>query len=983
MRDSVAIIGMSIRTSGARDINEFWDLIRNAESGRHTLDHIELARRGVPYHRYTHADFVPVTYPLKQALEFDTEAFRFSATEAELTDPQHRLLLEECYRAVESSGHYIGSLPGVVGVYLGAKPSNHGALLERELWASGDNLELTRLAIGNHPDYLSSRVAYKYGLTGPALTVQTACSSSAVAIHLASQAILSGECDSAIVGGVAYDLQDAGYLYSEGGIYSKRGLCEPFMTTADGTVEGNGAVALFLRRLDVAVAAGDPVLAVIAGTAVNNDGQDRAGFSAPGVKGQIAVIEEALDVAELTADRIGLFEAHGTGTGIGDTLEVEAAARAWSAHGATRENCRLTSIKANVGHLAAAAGAAGVVAAVLAMQHEEIPPNLPLTHGATPMDLSDTPFVLSGEVVAWPRGEEPRHAAVSSFGLGGTNAHLILSDADISGPSRQTPQRTWQLLPLSADDSERLDQSVHNVRDLVNGASAEERSGLGRTLRTGRPSLAVRTSVVVSTHPSQADADWPVPASFSRPAEQHPDVIYLLPGQGGRTTAAAHELYTAEPAFAQSVDRGLALMRPLLTPRTYERIVAAFHEGSHTGDTEVAQPVLHLTSVGVHAFLDRLGLRPTAVLGHSVGEVTGAYLTGILSFEDAVRAVCRRASAMAEMAPGVMLAVRAAVEDLHGLPEECCVSVVNGPRAVVVGAAAGAADALMDWLDRQDMQYRQLETSHAFHHPSMSGAAIRFTQHLHGVEMKPPTLPLMSCRSGQWLTDLEATDPAYWGSQLRDRVDFARAVRTTATRYPDAVYVEIGPGTSLVSAVHRGGVAPEHCMAALPGADAHKTLLSTVGRLWERGLPVDWTAYGEGDDASRAVAPPRIFRGTPVLHARLAGMTPAIDPVDLDLRPRQDLSAFVAGPGPEPADELQPLVDEVVTCWAAVLGGAPGVADDFFAAGGDSISAGQLVARLRAVYPVDIPIHLPLTARTPQAIARALDSILIDAIANS
>ncbi|WP_369036289.1 type I polyketide synthase [Streptomyces adonidis] len=982
MHDQVAVVGMALRTSGADDIHQFWDLLRNGRSGRTELSHADLSRRGVPSPRYTHHEYVPVTYPLENSLAFDTEAFRFSVAEAEITDPQHRLMLEGCYRAVENSGHYIGSLPGIVGVYLGARPSNHGALIGRELWEQADTLDLTRLGIGNDPDYLSNRVSYKYGLTGPALTVQTACSTSAVAIHLAVQAILAGECDSAITGGVSMDLQDAGYLYREGGIYSRRGLCEPFMATADGTVEGNGVAALFLRRLDLAVADGDRVLAVIAGTAVNNDGRARAGFAAPGVVGQRTVIEEALEVAQLKADQIGMFEAHGTGTSVGDALEVEAASHAYLGKGGVSRSCRLHSIKANVGHLAAAAGAAGVIAAILALRHEEIPPNLPLVHGVTPVELGATPFFLSDEVRPWRRGKAPRYAAVSSFGLGGTNAHLILGDADDIQFPRQGQRRGWQLLPLSADDPTRLTDTVRATRTLVEEACAEDRHGIGHTLRTGRPALGVRTCALVPADPAEPGAQWSPSDTFTEPGDHSPDIVYLLPGQGGTASDAAHRLYLAEAEFRATVDRGLTAMRRFVTQDTYARIVAAFEHGSHTGDTQVAQPVLHLVSLGIHAVLEHLGVRPAAILGHSVGEVTGACLSGVLSFEDAARAVCDRATAMADMAPGAMFAVRASVEDLHGLPEGCAVSVVNGPRASVVSAAADAVRPLLEWLDRRHAEHRRLDTSHAFHHQSMTAAATRFAQQLTQTDLAAPRIPLMSCRSGDWLTGPEAADPVYWGGQLRDRVEFARAVRTAATRFPDAMYVQLGPGTSLVRAMQLGGVSPDQCLAALPGegADAHKSLLWTVGRLWERGAEVDWAAYAEADSGLRAPAPPRLLKTTPILHPSLSGLTPAIDPADLDRRTASP-AATARTEGAE--DELQPLVEAVTGCWAEVLGAAPAPQDDFFSQGGDSIAAAQLVARLRSIFPVDIPVHLPLTARSPQGIARALDDLFIASIVNS
>ncbi|MGH8875837.1 MAG: polyketide synthase, partial [Stackebrandtia sp.] len=344
MTDRVAIVGASIRTAGARDGAELWRMLAAGRGGRREIGAAELERRGVPQELRENPSFVPVSYQLDNPAGFDTAAFAISPAEAELMDPQHRAMLVCGYRAVENAGHHVASLPDTVGVYVGARPGPHAMLLRQ----SGAPVDQTKLVTGSYSDYLAARLSYTFGLRGPAISVQTTCSTSAVAIHLATQAILAGECDSAVAGGVAIDIEDAGYLHAEGGVFSPRGRCEPFTTHADGTVDGNGAAAVFLRRLDLALAEGDPILAVIAGTAVNNDGRDRVGFTAPSVSGQADVIGEALDVAELNPGRIGLFETHGTGTAVGDPLEIEAAARAYREAGMTGRDLRLGTLMANV-----------------------------------------------------------------------------------------------------------------------------------------------------------------------------------------------------------------------------------------------------------------------------------------------------------------------------------------------------------------------------------------------------------------------------------------------------------------------------------------------------------------------------------------------------------------------------------------------------------------------------------------------------------
>ncbi|TDD21246.1 type I polyketide synthase [Nonomuraea diastatica] len=976
MTDQVAIVGMSIRTAGAADPAAFWRLLAEGRSGRRELDQAELARRGVPYRTYSHPQYVPVAYPLADPLTFDAAAFGFSAGEAALTDPQHRAMLQACYRAVESAGHHIADLRGQVGLYVGTRIGDHGPMLRGRLRHTDSALDETWLVTGNNADFLATRIAYCFGLTGPAISVQTACSTSGVAIHLASQAILAGECDAAVAGGTAIDLEDAGYFYSEGGVFSPRGRCEPFTVGADGTVDGNGIAALFLKRLDAAVDDGDPILGVIAATVVNSDGRDRAGYTAPSVSGQSALIAEALDVAGLRADRIGMFETHGTGTAVGDPLEIEAATLAFREAGATRGDIRLSAIKANVGHLTAASGAAGAIACLLALRHERIPPNLPIVEGAAAIDLGGSPFRLSGECQPWPRGAEPRYAAVSNFGLGGTNAHLIIGDPPAGGSPVRGKRRAWQLLPLSADDPERLAETSAAFAEAVTAGGPEQRHDLGHTLRTGRPALAVRAVAVVPAEGEVPRSAWPGPESFATAPATTPAVVYLLPGQGVLKDGAPRQLYGADPAFTGIVDEGMDVVAEAAGGRTADQVRSAFTEGRLTPDTRVAQPALHLLASGVHAALAAAGVHPDAIAGHSVGELTGACLAGVLTFADATEAICRRAEAMAAMPAGSMLLVRAGQELLRDLPEDACVSVVNSPTSTAISYGPEAASRLLAWLDHRGLTYRPLDTSHAFHHPGMAPAAAHFAARLPARVLHAPRIPLISCRSGEWLRPEEATDPGYWGAQLREPVEFARALRTVAGAYPTALYVQLSLGSGLLRAARQGGVPAENCVPVLPEEPAdHPAALvpRAVGELWRRGCAVDWSVYSAADRGLRTEAPPRTFLTAPVLHPALEDLRRGIDPYGTRPRPRTE---------PEPAadaqdGEIAELLEAVRDWWEQILGARPEPDEDFFTAGGDSIAAAQLVARLRPMFDVDIPVHLPLTATTPRALARAVDELLV------
>lgn len=817
MPDRVAVVGMSIRAAGVRNPADFWRLISTGQSGRREIDHAELVRRGIPGRRYKDPAYVPVAYSLEDCLGFDIKAFGYSRSEAELTDPQHRLMLEACYRAVEGSGCFIGSLPDRVGVFLGSRASDYGAQIRHRAGATGGHLDLAGLAIGTDPDYMSSRISYTYGLTGPSMTVLSACSSSSVAVHLACQAILAGECDSALAGGVAVDAQDAGYTFTEGGIHSPRGRCEPYMASADGTVDGNGVAVLFLRRLDAALAAGNPILGVIAGTAVNNDGRQRAGFTAPGVAGQTELIEEALDVAELNSSSIGLLEGHGAGTSIGDALEIDAASQAFRSTGGGTGQCRLHSVKANIGNLTAAAGAAGIIGCLLALRHGRIPPNAPLLAGAPPIDLRGTPFRLADREIAWERSDEGRYAAVSSFGLGGTNAHVIIGDAEPEVRLTSRAGRAWQLLPLSADDPERLTESVDAVRSAVNGASGDVRRDIGHTLRTGRPELTLRATALIPVDDGSTGARWPTPARFRTAPDGPPTLVLVLPGEESTASDAALALYEAEPVFRSAVDNGLAVMEQVLAPEAFGTVRDAFRHGRAPNATNVSQPVLHLLGVGQHAFLSDLGVSPDLLMGHGVGELTAALLSGVLSFEDAARAVCWRGQAL----PDPSERAEAAVRFTRRMREVR----LNPPTTPTVSCVTGT------WLTAEDAC-----------DPGYWGAQLR--EHLPFDEA---------------LRSVVSEYPAAVYLQLSGGTHLLRAAQ------PQGVADD-----AALALVSDGGASGSRCSP-----------LQAVGALWERGVRIDWQAYAERDHALRVDIAPRTFERTAYAHPALLEHCPGIDPAEL------------------------------------------------------------------------------------------------------
>ncbi|HEX2163536.1 MAG TPA: type I polyketide synthase, partial [Thermoanaerobaculia bacterium] len=738
--------------------------------------------------------------------------------------------------------------------------------------------------LGNDKDYLASRVAYLLDLRGPAVSVQTACSTSLVAVAMARQALLDGQCDLALAGGSSVaSRQRTGYLYQPGHILSPDGRCRAFDAGAAGTVAGSGVAVVALRRLEDALADGDPVLAVLKGAAVNNDGSLKVGYTAPGVEGQAEVIASALAAAGVEASTLGYVEAHGTGTPLGDPIEIAALNRALAATGAPPPPgaCAVGSIKTNLGHLDAAAGAAGFIKAVLVLQHGEIPPSL---HFREPNPkIGFGALAVADRLRPWPRGADPRRAGVSSFGIGGTNAHAVLEEA----PERpgSGPSRPRQLLVLSARTPAALDAASARLAEHLEAHPEVPAADVAFTLATGRRAFEHRRAVVAAG-PEDAAArlrDGRVLAAGA-PARERP-VAFLFPGQGAQFPGMGEGLYAGEAVFRETVDRCAALAAPHLGLDLRELL---FPVGAGAGDaagndaaarlreTRFTQPALLAVELALAHLWRSWGVEPAAgMLGHSVGEYAAAVLAGVMALPDAVAVVCARGALMQALPPGAMLSVALDEEELAPrLSAELAVAAVNAPGQVVVSGPVDAVAALAGALAADGVDSRSLHTSHAFHSPMMDPILPELRRRLAAVPLAPPERPFVSNLTGTWITAEEATDPDYWVEHLRRPVRFAAGVRVLLAD-PDAALLEVGPGRALASLARRQAVVDPG--AAEPGAgepraaadrvvtgamrhpqderDDTEALLEAAGRLWCAGVEIDWDAVWSGESRRRVLLP--------------------------------------------------------------------------------------------------------------------------------
>jgi len=870
----IAVVGMAGRFPGARDLEQLWRNLRDGVESVTRLSDEELLAAGTAPELLANPRFVRAASLLDGVDSFDAPFFGYSAHEAAIMDPQQRLFLEHAWAALEDAGHLPARFDGLIGVYAGVAWNTYllsNLTTHPELFAGGGGFQVF---ITNDKDFMPTRVSYKLNLKGPSLIVQTSCSTSLVATHLACLSLLNYECDMALAGGVTVRVpRHQGYLYLDGGLASPDGHCRSFDAAAAGTIFGSGVGVVVLRRLADALADGDHIQAVIKGSAINNDGSLKVSYTAPAVEGQSEVIAAAQAMAGIDPETIGYVEAHGTATALGDPVEVMALTRVFRERTAKTGFCGLGSIKSNFGHLDAAAGVAGLIKTVLALKHRQIPPSL---HFETPnpaIDFAASPFYVNAQLADWPRNETPgapRRAAVSSFGVGGTNAHLILEEAPEPEPA--APARPWQLLVLSARSEEALETATDRLADRLGEAVPDPIPDIAYTLRTGRAVFRHRRMLVCAADANPADLLHRRDPGELLTAVDDEDprarpVVFLLPGQGAQHVGMGRDLYADEPVFREAIDRSAELLLPHLGLDLRRLLWPPPEETDETNEaaqrlqqTDLTQPALFAVELALAQLWMSWGVQPQALLGHSLGELTAACLAGVFSLADALALVAARGRLIAELPPGAMLSVPLPEAEIAPLlTPELALAAVNEPaRSVISGPEAAVAD-LEARLETRGVRSRRLHTSHAFHSPMMEPAVAPFTAAVRRCSLTPPRIPFLSNVTGTWITPEQATDPAYWGSQLRQPVRFAAAVSQLLTE-PRRILLEVGPGRTLSTAAGRHPERQGQPVIASLGhpqdtAPEGKHLLTALGRLWLAGLDLDPALFYEGETRRRVPLP--------------------------------------------------------------------------------------------------------------------------------
>jgi len=861
--NDIAVIGMAGRFPGANDVDSFWKNVCGGVESISFFSEQELLAEGIDPALLNNPAYVKANGILEGIEFFDAAFFGFSPREAEIMDPQQRLFMECAAAAIEHAGYDTDRINRPVGVFAGAGINTYymdNLAPHRELLQSVGDYQLM---VSNQNDFITTRTSYKLNLKGPSVNIQTACSTSLVAVHMACQSLLNGECDMALAGGVSIKAnQKRGYLYEDGMILSPDGHCRAFDAGARGTVGGNGVGIVMLKKLDRAIADKDCIHGVIKGSAINNDGVLKAGYTAPSVAGQAEVIARAM--RGIDPETVSYVETHGTGTAMGDPIEIAALTQAYQAHTRKKQFCAIGSVKTNIGHLDAAAGVAGLIKTIQALKHKSLPPSLHFEKPNPEIDFAGSPFYVNSKQAKWTSEGMPRRAGVSSFGIGGTNAHVVLEEAPEAPPASHEPRP--QVLLLSARTESALEKATANLAEHFRQNPGIDLADAAFTLNTGRKVFKHRRMLVCRTVDEAVKTLMTANGLLNRKCESdgHP-VVFLFSGQGSQYVNMASGLYAEEPIFREQVDLCANILTPLMGLDIREILYpdngATEQKATGLEQTAVAQPALFVIEYALSQLWMAWGIQPVAMLGHSIGEYVAACLAGVFSLEQALELVALRGRLMQSLPAGAMLSVVLSEQQIQPyLSPDISLAAVNAPALCVVSGPTEAIEALENRLAVQDIQSIRLHTSHAFHSAMMEPILPAFVDCLKKMELKAPQKPYISNLSGDWITAGQATDPNYWAQHLRSAVRFTDGMETLL-KDPESVFLEVGPGRVLTTLVkrHSPSTGEPETVSSLPSpkdpVDDHQVVLAALGKLWLAGTSVDWFAVHEPMQPSRIAMP--------------------------------------------------------------------------------------------------------------------------------
>lgn len=979
----IAIIGMSGRFPGARNIQEFWCNLKDGVESISFHSDQEMLAEGVDAEQLNKPNYVKAAAVLKDVEYFDASFFGYSHREAELIDPQQRIFLECAHEALEHAGYNTAAQENRVSVFAGSSLSTYliNLISNQELLNAYGPVQLL---IANDKDFLATRVSYKLNLEGPSVTVQTACSTSLVAVHLACRSLLSGDCDMALAGGVAVNsYMRFGYLYQEGGILSPDGHCRAFDAKAKGTIFGSGVGIVVLKRLEDALTDGDFIHAIIKGSSINNDGGGKVGYTAPSVDGQVKVIRAAQFIAEVEPETISYIEAHGTGTELGDPIEFDALSQVFGEKTKQGNFCALGSLKTNIGHLDAAAGISSLIKTTLALNHKMIPPSLNFESPNPKIDFVNSPFFVNTKLSEWPTNGKPRRAGVSSFGIGGTNVHVILEEAPKL--QRLPKSRSHQLLVLSAKTRSALETATLNLASHFTEFTDLNFADAAYTLQVGREVFRNRKAIICS------DAEDAVSILESKDSHKvfigeselrERPVVFMFPGQGTQYVNMGLELYRSEQTFREHLDRCAELLIPHLQVDLREVLypdnIAQTEE--RLKQTYLTQPALFAIEYALAKLWMEWGIYPSAMVGHSVGEYVAACLSGVISLEDALCLVSVRGNLVQRLPEGAMLAVSLPEVRLRQmLNKNLSLAAINAPSLCVLSGPTEEINAVHERFNGEGVLCKLLQTSHAFHSSMMQPVFMPFLEQVKKVRLHSPSIPYVSNVTGGWINADDAMDAEYWARHLRETVRFDECI-TTLLKDSSCVLLEVGPGRTLNTLIRQRSEKNINQMVlrSLPGASEQSSdvelMLASLGQLWVSGSNVDWANFHSHELRQRVPLPTYPFErerywistdkevhNTP--HHQIEYQS-EMNPSVVHQRPEL-LNSYVA-----PDNEIEKRITRI---WQDLLGtDRVGVIDNFFDLGGHSLLATCVVSKLCDEFQVALPLEKFFEKATVRGVAQAI-----------
>lgn len=1011
--ESIAIVGMTGRFPGAKNIDEFWDNLRNGVESIGFFNDEELLDSGIEPEELKKPNYVKAGATLEDIDLFDAAFFGFSPREAEMTDPQHRLFLECAWEALENAGYNSETYSGRIGAFAGVGWNSY---LFNNLYSNREFIEAVgghQTLMGNDKDFLTTRISYKLNLRGVSISVQTACSTSLVATSLACSSLLSYQCDMALAGGVSIFVpHKAGYLYQESGFLSPDGHCRAFDAKARGTAIGNGVGIVVLKRLSDAIADKDCIHAVIKSSAINNDGALKVGYTAPSVEGQKRAIAEAIALAGINPETITYIETHGTATPLGDPVEIAALTEAFSLYTNKKRFCAIGSVKTNIGHLDAAAGVTGLIKTVLALKNKQIPPSLHFQAPNPEIDFDSSPFYVNTELSEWKSNGTPLRAGVSSFGVGGTNAHVILEESPVekqgSTGLREQGRKNY-LLVLSAKTNSALETATTNLVDYLKQHKDLNLADVAYTLQVGRRTFSHRRTVVCEDIEDAIVALQDSKRIFTSIQETNSrPVAFMFPGLGTHYVNMAGELYQVEPKFREIIDRCCELFKPHLGLDLRDVLYSSENQldkssgfdlrkmlgrrGGQTNEateklnqTSIAQPTIFTVEYALAQLLISWGIRPQATIGYSIGEYVAACLAEVLSLEEAITLVAKRAKTIQELPGGLMLAVPLSEKEVQPfLNEKLSLSAINGASLCAIAGATDAIEKLERLLIEKGLACRRIVTSHAFHSYMMEAIAPSLRELVKTFNLKPPKIPYLSNVTGTWITAAQATDPDYWVKHLCQPVRFADGIQELwKKQHP--ILLEVGPGQTLCSlalqCIEGDRIALPSLRHSYDSQSDIAFLLNALGQLWLAGVQIDWSAFHANGRCHRLPLPTYPFERQRywISPQKQTRVVPSLQPCLEEEKFHEEEKVNYQAPRKNYVAPSNGIEEKIAQLFQELLGVEQvGVHDNFFDLGGHSLLGIQLISQLRKYFQIDLSLRPLFEAPTVAELALFIEGILIE-----